>query len=190
MPRSEAARFLRLCERRGDIVWHRGKRGRKSSTIPATIPATIPGVVTIVHYCDFIGHRDSDATIPDTKHEPILETLLDIEEDIEIKEKKKRRRGESEGGNKTSDSHVSLSSRSQKTKEEQIKDIRAKLAAYQEQYPHINVEMELEDMLDWILSKAVVAKDYKARFRRWLRQAEKWRLERQQPPPDDWERGL
>jgi hypothetical protein len=50
--------------------------------------------------------------------------------------------------------------------------------------------MELEDMLDWILSKAVVAKDYKARFRRWLRQAEKWRLERQQPPPDDWERGL
>lgn len=68
-----------------------------------------------------------------------------------------------------------------KSKKEQLEIIRdKKIPEYQKQYPHLLVGLEFADWTDYMKAHGLRYTHYNSAFSRWLRKAEKFRLEREQ----------
>ena len=57
------------------------------------------------------------------------------------------------------------------TQKEQLQGIEQHLVRYQTDFPHANVKLEFDRMVDWLASSGKRYKNYNAFFRNWLRKA-------------------
>lgn len=143
MSESTAQRFLRRCEKEGDVVWERKKGKRKSDGVYDGVFDAAKGVITICRYCEYQDSALTDDGVYDAVYDAVS-----LPNSFSYKEKEKNKN---------------------KSKSEQLDEIRKKFPELQEDFPYRDVREKFQHWLDWMDETGKRPKRYMASFRNFLR---------------------